>query len=209
MNPLMIAADNTRKRFGNKAIGQMFWDVPGTYQWVCPPGVTKVAMAMVSSGGTGEYNSTASSRYVGEGGNLRYINGINVTPGSVYTITVAAQGQTRFRKTTSALGYNTTMSIGGIIKGNNGMSSMSGINQGAGGNVGGIVESRSGQGIDLRTFQPVMRQNASDYRTGAAAGGGGGIDINQSIKYGVGGPGAVRIIWGDNRAFPNQNIQDM
>jgi hypothetical protein len=40
---------------------------------------------------------------------------------------------------------------------------------------------------------------------GDYGGGGGGAD-NSSNEHGSGGQGAVRIIWGEGRAFPSTNV---
>ena len=40
------------------------------------------------------------------------------------------------------------------------------------------------------------------------AGGGGGMFVNSQNEPGMCGDGALRIIWGENRAFPSTNVGD-
>ena len=69
--------------------GQEEFLTPGSYTWVCPPGVTKVSACCVGGGGGG-YGSWANP--AGSGGGLGWKNDIAVTPGSSYTVVVGAQG---------------------------------------------------------------------------------------------------------------------
>lgn len=209
MRTLMLAADNAFKRFGKKAVGQVFWEVPGTYEWIVPPNVHEVSLAMVASGGSGMGDAVVSGdRWSGSGGNLRYINNVAVTPGQVVSIVVAKPRADYHQAASSALGYNTSSPLSATVLGANGVSSNQYVNDEPGGNAGGVVAARQGAGIDLRTFKIVNRPSA-DIRYGAAGGGGGGVKTTLSPKHGSGGPGAVRIMWGVGRAYPNSNIADV
>lgn len=80
-------------------------------------------------------------------------------------------------------------------------------NTGNGGNVGYIPAGRGSQGIDLKTFAATSPTGTFS-RTGGQCGGGGGFWRDRD-NAGAGGSAGVRIIWGDNRAFPSTNIGDM
>jgi len=205
MNVLMIAAENARKRFGRKVAGQVFWDVPGTYEWVVPAGVTKVSLAMVGSGGNSNGSAIPGNRGSGKGGNLRYINDIAVVPGQTYNIVVATPGS----QLSSGLGYDSTAAIGGVVAGANGISGINGGDWANGGDAGGGQSGRNGFGFDLRTFTIANRPQGYPTLRGAPGGGGAGYNINASPASATGGDGAVRIIWGTDRAFPTTNIIDV
>lgn len=64
-------------------VGGILYDIPGTYTWTAPVGVTSVSAVVVGGGGTGDWG-----RYGGEGGALAWKNGIPVIPGEDYTIRV-------------------------------------------------------------------------------------------------------------------------
>lgn len=55
----------------------------------------------------------------------------------------------------------------------------------------------------------VIHSGSNGGRGGLYGGGGGGTNDVSSVSGGPGANGAVRIIWGVNRAFPNTNTGDM
>ena len=70
-------------------VGEAVYDTAGTYQWVCPAGVTKVSAVAIGPGGNGAqeyYNQTTTRPISGAGGGLGWKNNIAVTPGQTYTI---------------------------------------------------------------------------------------------------------------------------
>ncbi|MNY13672.1 hypothetical protein D3C86_1468190 [compost metagenome] len=186
-------------------IGQAQFNQVGTYQWTCPPGVTKVAVALVGAGGVGR----AVLGFTGNGGNVRYINEIPVVPGNIYPIVIPPNttGQAA-NNTTSGFGYTANSPLNSTVKGGDGSSGISGryAEMEGGGNVGLIGAGRYSQGIDLKTFAATSPTGTFS-RDGGKCGGGGGYWKNR--QDGEGGPGGVRIIWGDNRSFPSSNIGDM
>ncbi len=68
------------------------YDIAGSYQWTCPPGVNKISVVAVGGGGGGG-NSDHWSGTGGGGGGLIWANDITVQSGKVYTIIVGAGGQ--------------------------------------------------------------------------------------------------------------------
>lgn len=206
LSSMIIAAANRRKLNRKAPNGQAFFQASGSYKWTCPNDVTKVSVALVGSGGSGYWEN----RQVGAGANVRWINDIDVVPGQVYSITIPAQRQARNLQadnTTSAFGFTAASPLSTLVKGANGSPSIQTLNNEyrAGGCVGYIGSGTTGQGIDLKTFTAVAPGESSRFN-GGYAGGGGGYGSSAS---GLGGVGAVRIIWGKDRAFPNQNIHDM
>jgi len=64
---------------------------PGTYTWVCPPGLFYVELTLIAGGGGGAYGGNSKSGGGGGGGeSLRMI--YPVVPGETYTIFVGAGG---------------------------------------------------------------------------------------------------------------------
>lgn len=174
-------------------VGQVYLDLPGNESWICPEGVTTVSLAMV---GAGKHH----------GGNLRYINDIPVVPGTTYIIFIPKDSPNpQETKHVYAFGYSTESPLSDTIKGHDGTPEPDTTQDGTiyGGNAGGLPYGYEGLGIDLRTFELGDPPNGL---TGGNAGGGGGYQDRVSFR---GGHGAARVIWGDNRAFPDKHIRDM
>ena len=65
---------------------QQEFTTAGTYSWTVPPGVYSISAVLIGGG-----SQITNGIYGGKtGGGLRYINGLSVSPGQVYTITVGA-----------------------------------------------------------------------------------------------------------------------
>lgn len=164
-----------------------------------PAGVTSLCVAMVGKG------QNASAFKSGNGGNLRWINDIPVVPGQTYAID-ANLG--------SAFGYTVNSAVGGKVNGVNGSPGLTvtGTNSSQGGNAGGFTGgSYKGAGINLSSWTYTMAYQ-NGYSDGAPSGGGGGCYRNARpdlcTTYG-GAAGAIRVIWGKDRGFPNKKIFDM
>lgn len=201
-----------------KPVGQMQWTTPGTYQWTVPPGVKSVSCLVVGGGRSGyvtyvSYQNLGDRPYGGLAPNYVFKNDIAVTPGQVLTITVGSGG-------TNATGTGARTQDGGtastalglISQSNSGAMSYGpasgfkyGNNSGTAAN-NSYVGPGSGLGVDLKTGLQTSRTNAE----GALCGGGGSASVigGSFAKY-KGGDGGVRIIWGENRGFPNNSTQDM
>jgi len=205
---MVMAAHQGRLRWGRRPTpnGQVLFDTPGTFQWTCPEGVTKVCIAMVGHGGTANRDPS----YVGGGANIRYINDIDVVPGQVYGI-VVARPHPHFagnaNNNCGALGYSCTSPLKGVVQGWNGGESRVSIAQNANrfGNSAGNLGTH-GHGIDLRTFNTVPPNSATF--SGGNYGAGAGVS-NQWRMTGAAGRSALRIIWGEDRTFPDKNIGDL
>ena len=70
------------------AIGQQEYTTPGTYQWVCPAGVTSISIVCVGAGAGGI--RATSFGYARGGGGLGYRNNLAVTPGAQYNVVVGS-----------------------------------------------------------------------------------------------------------------------
>ena len=71
-------------------ITEQIYTTPGSYQWLCPEGVTSVCAVCVGGGGSGWIYSSYSRG--GGGGGLGWKNDIPVTPGQKYTVVVGVGG---------------------------------------------------------------------------------------------------------------------
>lgn len=83
---------------------EQYYTAPGTYQWTCPPGVNRVAVAMVGGGGGSTHDESGG----GGGGGLAWKNDIVVVPGQTYTVVVGAGGSPAPRNTRAGKGGDTT-----------------------------------------------------------------------------------------------------
>jgi len=166
---------------------------PGTFSWVVPAGVTSAAMLAVG-GGQGGGNDWYGYN-AGRGGSLSYLNGRAVTPGTTYTVVVAAglSGQTTINP---GAGNNSSVAIGGtdVLRatgGNNGAGNVGtasylgglGATGGGGGAAGYSGAGGGGQGIN-------QSGNAAATGGGGGGGGGGGYNFVNPCSFGeVGGSG--------------------
>lgn len=174
--------------------------------WVCPQNVRRVSAVLVGQGGFGiQYPS--SNRGSGGGGALVYANDIAVTPGAEYSYAISAAGTTIF--------------------GLNAAAGSSGTSSGPG--AGGIATTTppatagfdGGFGVRPSSLADVaLGGSAATYTSAGLAGRRVGIqlygiDVNVGQHYGAGGNavyssgstspqgGAIRIIWGQGRSFPD------
>lgn len=173
---------------------QVAYTEPGTYTWICPPGVTSVSAVCVGAGGS---TSIFYNNYSGAGGALGYKNNMTVVPGTGYTVIVGQSfcnntgntfsGSSSFMGITAGGGSNGdsifsrpggTYSGTGVLGGNGGSSGTNGGGGGAGG--------YSGSGGDGKF-------NA-DGLAGAGGGGGGGGGTNQPSVYTGGNGGGVGLL---------------
>ena len=216
-------------------MGQVTWTIPGTYQWVCPPGVKEICALVVGAGARGYTQGLYA--YAGQGGQVRWRNKYPVQAGNTYTIVVGNAGDQSITTSTAEIPYSPpTSSVafgltsaygnqGGVIVrnensggGHAGGTLYVGTGLGIGGNAANIntdsvnaTAQKGGEGINIATTAKIP---SPDNRTGVAAGGGGaaipkaqnGGTLN---KVWPGGHGAVRIIWGEGRAYPATQITNI
>ena len=158
--------------------GQVLFDVPGTYIWTCPPGVTSVCVVCVGGGasGRGVRNETGYSAYGGGGGSLAWRNNIQVQPGIDYAVVVGSGGAS-VSITTSII------AAGGYSGGTSYFGSAD------------IVSAKGGAPGNIRTRQGFVGQGGGSGGLGGApengyatgGGGAGGYSSNTSTS-GLGAP---------------------
>ena len=71
--------------------GDSLFMMPGTWDWICPPGVETISVVCIGAGG-GQGSASPQDADGGGGGGLAYKNNISVTPGTTYTVTVGKGG---------------------------------------------------------------------------------------------------------------------
>ncbi len=209
-------------------VGQQDYTVAGTYSWVCPDDVFMVCVAMVAGGQAGS-SIHSNNGLGGKGGGLRWCNNIPVVPGQTYGVVVGSGGTTVTKSYSDTIpitgggnsgAFNIVVGVGNAgtamtadIRGYNGCI------QPASANAAGKT-AYGGDSASYTASAPNKYDTANSLglvlSTGAMAGNGagkGGIMVGPAIDNGgypktayKGGDGAVRIIWGKNRAFPSTNI---
>jgi len=151
----------------NKANGQIVYDTPGTYTWVCPTGVTSISLVLVGGGGGSDGWGGG-----GGGGALTYTNNLAVTVGTSYTLNVGAGGDS------FAQGGNTWFNTTAYISANGGKSGVGGNgNVGGGGGGAGGYTGAGGAGAVASTSYAGGAGGTSTgtaRTTGFAGGAGGG-----------------------------------
>jgi len=97
--------------------GQAEYTTPGTYSWVVPANVTLLSAVCIGGGSAAAWQG--SSFYSGQGGALRWINSIPVTPGETLTVVVSAVPTVTSAYTTSNFigvpGGSTTLKRGSTV----------------------------------------------------------------------------------------------
>ena len=179
-------------------VGEVLFTGVSQQNWVCPPGVTRVSLVCIGPGGASYQQSLAQVAIGGGGGGLCYKNDVTVVPGTTYVIRSAGAYSSAFGLTAKA---------GGAAGPYSGSSNNGGTASGGDANY-------TGGGGQVKS-PPASGGGAARYNSNGATGGGAGtgVDGNNNGNYGAGGgcgpgtpgaqPGAVRIIWGDGRSFPN------
>lgn len=183
--------------------GDFFWPAgqaefltPGTYSWVCPPGITKVSAVCVGAGGGG-YSSWSSA--AGGGGGLGWKNDIPVVAGQTYTVVVGAGGgrngaatgfaggNSYFISLATVAGYGGGNVSAGVYTNGPNQSGSGGGWVGDGGGAGGSASYVGGGGAGGYTG------NGGVSNANAPAGGGGAGGGYHSSAWGTAGGGGVGI----------------
>jgi hypothetical protein len=186
----------------SKMAGEQLYTTVGSYSWTVPAGITQVCVICIG-GGSGGYSTTS-----GGGGQLRYINGTSVTPGSLVSVTVGVGGSHFYPATSDAGGASSfgavitatggggsswnlasTGGVGGILGGNGGVGATGGTGGSGGGGAGGY----SGDGGVGGLGSTTTPGNGSS-GTGGAGGGGSGATyryISGMVGVPAGGGGGT------------------
>ena len=205
-----------------------------TTNWVCPPGVTSVCVVLVGGGQPGTIGPSATNIRGGVGGGLRYQNDIPVVPGQSYPIVVpgiSTHGAATYypnARTTPAGSRNTTafgITVGlagvgtafsDVVKGGYGSNTIivaGNSNASGGGSAGTFTNGPVDPYPANQGTTTVDGKSAELYGISGAGGGGYARGPNPIANGNLqplsnGQPGAVRIIWGGNRAFPALNVKN-
>lgn len=220
-------------------VGQVQWTVPGTYQWTVPEGVTEVSVLLVGAGSHGRVVNSGCYGGLGGAVRWKnkiavtpgqVIPIVVGDPGEDEIISAAFilgnENSMALRSTAFDLysgdGSNATIISTNMGGGRGGTYDTRGpyTHFTVGGSAGGLTKDGltgstvdgAGVGIDITTGLPIRPSTPA--RTGANAGGGGTAEKPAGNTLGMnrtwrGGYGAVRIIWGRGRAYPDKGIKDM
>lgn len=184
----------------NKANGQIVYDTPGTYTWVCPTGVTSISLVLVGGGGGSDAWGGG-----GGGGALTYTNNLAVTAGNSYTVNIGNAGDS------FGPGGNTWFNTSAYIAANGGRSGTGGnSNTGGGGGGAGGYTGAGGAGAVASTSYAGGAGGTSTgtARTNGFAGGAGGggrnsnaavpVPVAPTITFGcgAGGGGSYGLCYG-------------
>lgn len=195
--------------------GNVVFDSPGTYTWVCPPGVTSVNAVCIGGGGGGSIIDPVNIGGGGGGGGaaLAWKNSIAVTPGNTYTVVVGSGGSVSGTGGAASIGQNGGSSYfslsDNIYVSAAGGSGSTNTNGGVGGNPlvfeGGGSGGRGGNSVDDNDdtlyngggggaggYSGTGGQGGSQSAGFSGSGGGGGGAGSFSVSGGV-TPGANRI----------------
>lgn len=219
-----MAASEQRKR-PRDLRGSAIFQNAGSFKWKCPAGVTNISVVVIAAGTMGTYNTVTKLIVGGSGGNVRYKNNIPVVPGQDYDIIVGQiqWGQSPYRELTrsSAFGINAyaagvggDSTVSGGVGGGNGAigNSTPSLNtipgHGEPGRWDGGVANRvnvsiaQSKGIDVDgRYDITARFGKSGYYLKTSDAGQGTFNP----QYPPAG-GAVRIVWGAGRGFPNTDV---
>lgn len=156
--------------------GSILNNSPGTYEWICPPGVNQITnvIAVGSGGGGGDTDGTTGGSG-GGGGGSGFAATLNVTSGNTYTYTVPTAGVPGSSGPGGAGGTATFTADNGSVSGNGGQG---GAYAGGSGGAGGTGSSFSGgtgaagQSSTTASFQDTVygSSGANGGGTGATAG---------------------------------------
>ena len=184
------------------------------YSFIVPTGVTTISAVAIAGGGGGG-DAASGPDGVGGGGGLSYDTSLAVTPGETLTITVGHSGNGGMAPSdppnsigTGSPANNTTIKRGStvLLQANGGTGGSGGTN-GAGGSGGTTLSYDGGGNGGVR--------GAGQYTGNGGSSGSASLLGTSSTDYlyGEGGAGtlngqkgAVRIIWGAGRSYPNTNI---
>lgn len=202
------------------SVGEAVYTIPGSYDFIVPGGVTSVCVVCV--GGGSNINSGG-----GGGGGLGWRNDISVVPGQSIAVTVGSLGGTSsFGTVLSATGGSGTTGghpSGHTGGGNGGDALRPYCGAGAGGYSGDGGDAdypgHAGSGGGGGGGAPATSDAIGSYGGGVGlygegSSGAGSTGYPDAGKPGSGGSGAlygggksgtgaVRIIWGPSRSFPN------
>lgn len=219
-------------------VGQLLRTTMGAVTWIVPDNLFEISLVCIGGGQGGQSGrqwTTPSSSFPGgsggQGGALCYTT-IAVEPGDEIRITVGrggGGGSNSSPYTNGANGGDSFVQLNGIVvaiarggsasratasvysgiqthtsDGTYGEAGRLGTSGGAGGNGGPAGRYPNQTTVTTGVLGPT--NTSGNYGRGGA---GGGSYQTNARSGGTGGHGAVRIIWGSGRRYPNSKVQDM
>ena len=184
------------------ATGQQNFTTAGTFNFVVPNNVTELNCYLQGAGGGGGYGNTSYRGTDGGPGAIGknlYSNNVPVTPGETLTVIIGVGGNTPGAGTATQLLRSGTVlftAAGGAAGYNSSSTDTSESHSGRPGPAAPAVPGLTGVGTGNRA-------------PGSGGNGGKGYGFNGGLSASKGINGAMRIIWGKNRAFPSMNVADM
>lgn len=160
--------------------GQVQFTTVGTYQWTVPEGCHAISVVAVAAGGPADSSNYGRG---GEGGNLRWRNDIEVTPGDVLTIVTGSAGNPNavlresyvHSKGSYLISTSWPLGLQGSGGGNGGAGGINSDSGGGGGGAGGYTGNGGLGGAGARdNVSPGQPAIGSAGGNGAGGGGGGG-----------------------------------
>lgn len=183
--------------------------------FIVPDGVTSICVVAIGRGENAQVADGYSKS--GRGGELVWVNSIPTTPGEALSVQITASHSRLRRGTTNLVialsGETYSTRLGGGGSGSAWVFELSRPGGGAGGYTGrgqdapSISSYAGGGGTSPYGGGPGASAGAEPSGTGGVYGGGGGLRSPNFTMQG--GPGCVRIMWGEGRAFPNTNTGDL
>lgn len=169
---------------------QQLFDIPGTYSWTVPTGITSISAVCVGGGGGGSGNASTFDFGAG-GGGLSYSVGIAVTEGESLTINVG-MGGTGGSATAGSDGQTSSI-LRGVTTLLHATGGQRGVNPGGSGGSGGVTLGYSGGGNGGKGGNdggtPASQGGGGGGAGGYGGNGGAGGNQNGSGQVGVGGGG--------------------
>lgn len=184
------------------ATGQLTYSTAGTYILTVPNNVTELSVYAQAGGGGGGYGNTSYRGLAGTPGSIGkngYVNNIPVTPGESLNIVIGSAGNTPGAGGLTSISRNGTalLTVAGGAAGSNATTTGSSeSNPGYPGPAAPAVPGATGLGT-------------GNLAPGSGGNGGKGYGFSGGYTASKGISGAMRIIWGKDRAFPNKNVADM
>jgi alpha-tubulin suppressor-like RCC1 family protein len=182
-NSVVITAITAGVEIGFTTPTEVIFDVPGTYTWYAPVGVTTVSVVCVGGGGG---STTSGSGGSGSGGGgLGYKNNISVSTGIGYTVVVGSGGTKVTTGFAGTGGNSYFISLGTVAGYGGGGGQAAGDTVGVGGTYFGDGGGNGGSG-------GTRGGSAADAAGGGGAGGYSGAGgAGGAVVAGVGGNGSA------------------
>lgn len=211
-------------------VGEVIFTPGEVTEWTVPEGVYRVSVVMIGNSSAPAITTSAATYFywAGASGGLRYRNNIPVKPGEVYEIVTAPiiPAVAESKNNIAAVATGLTSALGIFVGDGSVGSPIDGIVKGGYGSAPGSGNGSTMRRADAGTYDNgtrVMPKHSNFYASSKSSslfGPNGtthmygrqtsGSFIGSSAKRSRGAStgGAVRIVWGKGREFPDKNVGD-